>query len=269
MRTHYVRHPPRHIVITGASSGLGAGLARDYAAPGVSLLLLARRAVLLEEVAETCRARGAAVAVAALDVGAAEPLAALLRAADDADPIDLVIANAGIARPPGEAGAAAQIRTNLLGAVHTIEPLVPRMLARGHGRIAVVASVAGLRGLPDCPAYCASKAGLRIYGEALRARLAPSGIAVCVITPGFFASPMSRRWQGARPLLISGEAAVRRVRRGIDRRRGRIGFPWPLAALLRLLDLLGPRLGDAAVRRFRFQIADDQSCDRNASIRAK
>ncbi len=244
----------RRIAITGASSGLGAGLARDYAAPGVSLALFARRNERLEQVAAECRSRGATVEIAALDVGESEPLGGMLRAMDDAQGFDLVIANAGIAAPPGEAGAAKQIRTNLLGAIHTIEPLIPRMLARGHGHIAVVTSVAALRGLPDCPAYCASKAGLRLYGEALRAGLAPSGIDVTVITPGFFFSPMSERLRGSKPLMVGSARVVRIVRRGLDRRRARVSFPWPIVALLRLLDLLPARLGDVLIRWFRFQI---------------
>jgi short-subunit dehydrogenase len=244
----------RRILITGASSGLGSGLARDYAAPGISLVLVARRNERLEQVAAECRLRGATVEIAALDVGEPEPLGTLLRTMDDLAPFDLVIANAGIAGPPGEANAARQIRTNLLGTIHTIEPLVPPMLARGHGQIAVVSSVAALRGLPDSPAYCASKAGVRLYGEALRARLRPGGIDVAVIMPGFFVSPMSDRFAGRKPLIVSGMRAVRMVRRGLDRRQGRIGFPGSMIGLLRLLDLLPPGLGDRLIRMSRFEI---------------
>ena len=81
--------------------------------------------------------------------------------------------------------AARLVRTNLLGVVHTVEPLAPRMIARGAGQIAVMASTAAYRGLPYMPAYGASKAGVRIYGEALRALLAPHGVAVSVVTPSF------------------------------------------------------------------------------------
>jgi short-subunit dehydrogenase len=244
----------RRIVITGASSGLGAGLARDYAAPGISLVLFARRIDRLEQVAAQCRSRGAAVEIVALDVGEPEPIGTLLRTMDDAVPFDLVIANAGIAGPQGEATAAAQVRTNLLGTIHTVEPLIPRMLARRRGQIAVVASVAAFRGLPDSPAYSASKAGVRIYGEALRAALGPAGIDVSVITPGFFKSPMSDRFGGRKLLMISGKQAVQSIRRGIDCRRGRIGFPWPLIGILRVLDLVPARIGDKAIRLFRFKI---------------
>jgi short-subunit dehydrogenase len=244
----------RRIAITGASSGLGSRLACNYAAPGISLALFARRIDQLEQVATECRSRGATVEIAALDVGEPEPLGSLLRTMDDRAPFDLIIANAGIAAPPGEAHAAMQVRTNLLGTIHTIEPLIPRMMARGHGQIAVVASVAGLRGLPDSPAYCASKAGVRLYGEALRAGLRPVGVDVTVITPGFFVSPMSSRFVGSKPLMASSDQAVRKIRRGLDRRRGRVGFPWPLIGLLRLLDLLPPGLGDVLIRMSRFRI---------------
>ncbi len=242
------------IAITGASSGLGSGLALDYAAPGISLVLLARRIDRLERVAAECRSRGAMVEIAALDVGDPEPLGSLLRAMDDRLPFDLVVANAGVAGPPGEANAALQVRTNLLGVIHTIEPLIPRMLARGRGQFAVVSSVAALRGLPDSPAYCASKAGVRLYGEALRASLRFGGIDVSVITPGFFVSPMSNRFVGPKPLIASSARAIRHVRRGLDRRRGRIGFPWPLILLLRLLDMLPPSIGDRLIRKSRFRI---------------
>jgi short-subunit dehydrogenase len=244
----------RRIVITGASSGLGAGLALDYAAPGISLVLLARRIDMLQRVAADCRERGAVVELFALDVGDAEPIGSLLRAMDEQDAFDLVIANAGIAGPPGEANAAAQIRTNLLGVIHTIESLIPRMVARGRGQIAVVSSVAAFRGLPDSPAYCGSKAGVRAYGEALRAGLRQAGIDVSVVVPGFFGSPMSDRFAGRKLLMVSGARAVRIVRRGLDRRRGRIGFPGALIGLMRLLDMLPPALGDRLIRLFRFQI---------------
>lgn len=242
------------IAITGASSGLGSGLARNYAAPGISLVLFARRIELLERVAAECRSRGATVEIVALDVAEPEPIGTLLRTTDDLLPFDLIIANAGIAAPPGEVQAAAQVRTNLLGTVHAIEPLIPRMVARGRGQIAVVASVAALRGLPDSPAYCASKAGVRLYGEALRAALRPAGVDVTVIMPGFFVSPMSDEFAGRKPLMASSDRAVQLVRRGLDRRRGRIGFPWPLVWLLRLLDLLPPGLGDRLIRLSRFKI---------------
>ena len=251
---------PRSIAITGASSGLGAGLALSYAAPGVSLGLTGRDAGRLAGVAESCRARGATVRTETLDVGEAEPLGAWLLLLDNAAPLDLVVANAGTSagpvdgRPEGVALAARQIRTNLLGAVHTVEPLLPRLIARRVGQVAVVSSVAGLRGLPYSPGYSASKAGVRAYGEGLRAFLAPHGIAVSVVIPGFFDTPMTERFMGAKPGLRSLPQAVAAVRRGLDRRQARVVFPRLLGLGLQAADLLPARLGDAILRSVRFHI---------------
>lgn len=253
---------PRRIIITGASSGLGAGLARAYAAPGVTLGLVARDARRLGQVASDCRARGAAAETAALDVADAPALAGFIAAFDDAGPIDLVVANAGIARGTSAQGAlesqedaTRQIAVNVLGVINTLGPALPRMQARGAGHVAVVASVAALRGLPDSPAYCASKAAVRLYGESLRGALGPHGITVSVIVPGFFDSAMSRRFIGAQPMAMTLEQAVARVKSGLDRGRARIVLPRRLAVLLRIADLLPAVLGDKVIRLFRFHIA--------------
>ncbi|MDB5413895.1 MAG: Oxidoreductase, short-chain dehydrogenase/reductase family [Rubritepida sp.] len=255
-------------MITGASRGLGAALARHLAAPGVTLHLVARGAAGLEAVGEDCAARGALVRSAALDVRDAVALAAQLLAWDDATPLDLVIANAGVTggTPTGRgpagggledwASADRVLGVNLMGAVNTIVPLLPRLVARRAGRLVLVASVAAFRGLPDCPAYCASKAGLWAYGESLRARLAPEGVGVTVAAPGFFESGMSAQFRGPHPGKISAEAMAERLVRAIRAGRGRAVIPAGVGFGLRLLDLLPARLADLAVRRFRFTVGE-------------
>jgi short-subunit dehydrogenase len=128
------------------------------------------------------------------------------------------------------------------------------MTARGRGRVALIASIAAYRGLPYAPGYCASKAGLRAYGEALRALAEPHGVGVTVVCPGFFASAMTDRWEGRTPLVMSTERAARIVKRAIDRGRARVSFPWPLVLGMRLCDALPAAIGDRIVRRFRFRI---------------
>jgi short-subunit dehydrogenase len=150
-----------------------------------------------------------------------------------------------------------QVMVNLLGAVHTVAPLVPRMGARGRGRIAFIASVAAYRGIPDALGYSASKAGLRAYGEALRARIEPLGIGVTVVCPGFFESEMSDRWTCPQPLRVSGERAAGKVKRGIDRGRRRVTFPLPFAIVMRCLDLLPAGIGDSILRRWRGQVCGE------------
>ncbi len=249
------------MLITGASSGLGAGLALSYAAPGVTLGLIGRDAGRLAETAAAARARGAAVQQAVLDVAQAEKLGEWLLAFDSTSPIDLLVANAGTSAGTGPDGsleglalASRQVATNLLGTMHTLEPLLPAMVARGAGQVAVVASVAGLRGLPYSPGYSASKAGVRAYGEGLRALLEPRGIAVSVIVPGFFDSRMTDRFMGSKPFKLSTEGAVWVVRRGLDRRRRRIVFPRLLALGLVATDLMPARFGDMILRGQRFHI---------------
>ena len=255
-----------HILITGASSGMGAGLAYSYAGPGVTLSLIGRSNDRLLKVADACAAKGAEVRCGNFDVDEHGPLGQWIEAGDALRPIDLVIANAGTSGGPYEAKQAdgldlarRQIKTNLLGVINTIEPLLPRLIERSGAQIAVVASIAGYRGLPDSPAYSASKAGVRAYGEALRARLKPFGLSVSVIVPGFFDSPMTDRFQGGKPMLYSLERAVGVVRKGLDRRASRIVFPHLLAAGLQAVDLLPAFLGDAIIRRFPFHIQLNQS----------
>lgn len=256
-----MRAPYRAIVITGASSGLGAALARAYAGPGVAMGLIARNAERLAATAAACRAAGAVVETAAIDVADGKALVAWLEAFDTAHAVELLIANAGTSAgpdpdSPGEPLALTerQLATNLTGAVNTIAPLMQRLCERRRGRIVAIASVAAFRGLPYSPGYCASKAGLRAYAEALRPRLARYHVGMTVVCPGFFSSPMTDRWQGPTPFLASGDAAARQIKRGIDHGRARVHFPWALVFGMRFCDLAPAWIGDTILRRFRFRI---------------
>ncbi|WP_116090587.1 SDR family NAD(P)-dependent oxidoreductase [Sphingomonas crusticola] len=249
------------ILITGASSGLGAGLAKNYAAPGVYLVLTARDAVRLEATAMACRALGATVVTGLFDVREAEPFGTWLIERDLERPLDLVIAAAGVSagtgegdRPEGIELAAMQVQANLLGTIHTVEPLLPRMIARKAGHVAVIASTAALRGLPYSPAYSASKAGIRAYGEGLRALLGPQGVMVTVVVPGFFDTPMTDRWKGPTPFMLSLDKMVAAVRKGLDARRARIIVPRLLALGSQAADLMPAAIGDRIMRGFRFRI---------------
>jgi short-subunit dehydrogenase len=256
-----MRAPYRVVVITGASSGLGAALAAAYAGPHIALGLIGRNPERLAATASVCRGVGASVETALIDVADGHALAAWLGEFDRAHPVELLIANAGTSagpdpESPGEPASLTlrQLGVNLIGAVHTIAPLVPLMCGRGRGRIVAIASVAAFRGLPYSPGYCASKAGLRAYAEALRPRLAPRGVGVTVVCPGFFASPMTDRWEGPTPFLATGERAARRIKRGIDRGCARVSFPWPLVLGMRFCDLAPALIGDRIMRNFHFHI---------------
>jgi short-subunit dehydrogenase len=257
-----MRSPFRAIIITGASSGLGAALAKAYAAPQTVLGLLGRDRQRLADTARACEAQEAETRTAAIAVEDAAAMTSWLAEFDRAHPVDLLVANAGTSAGPepespseGVETAARQIRVNLIGAINTVEPLLPALCARRHGRVAIIASIAAFRGLPDSPGYCASKAGLRAYAEALRPRLARFGVGMTLVCPGFFDSPMTDRFEGPTPFVISAEAAARTVKRGIDRGRRRIAFPWPLVFGLKFCDIAPAFIGDAILRRHhRFHI---------------
>ncbi len=231
---------PRHILITGASSGLGAALAETYARPNVRLSLGARRREKLEEVAARCTAHGAEVRVEPIDVEDKAATRAWVETAHAEWPIDLAIANAGISAGTGAGGETeAQARdifaVNLAGVLNTIHPAIDGMRARRRGQIAIVSSVAGYRGFPGAPAYSASKAAVMAYGEALRGDLAREGLKVSVICPGFVETPMTAVNAFPMPFLMPAERAARIIRRGLARDRALITFPGPMRAIAWML----------------------------------
>ena len=240
---------PRAILVTGASSGLGAALALAYAGPGVELALGGRNRDRLEEIAAQCRERGAGVELRVVDVTDAAAMGAWILEADEAAPLDLVIANAGISG--GGVGGDADRRifaVNVGGVLNTVLPAIPPMQSRRRGQIAIISSLAGFRGFPDAPAYSASKAAVKSWGEGLRGSLAPDGIGVSVICPGFIRTPMTDANPYPMPFLMSAERAATIVKRRLARNHARIAFPWPMYAMAWLIGALPPLLSDRLVR---------------------
>lgn len=239
----------KNIVITGASSGVGAALAREYAGKGVHLGLLGRSSERLAEVRADCEERGATVQTASIDVTAAEAMASWLAEFDAGHPVDLLVANAGISGGSGMGRDAEELTrrifaTNVDGVLNTVLPVAPRMAARKSGQIALISSLAGMRGLPSAPAYSASKAAVRAYGEALRGSLGKQGVKVNVICPGYIKTPLTDVNTFPMPFLMSAEKAAKIMRRGLDRNRSRIAFPLRLYLPLWFLSCLSPSLTD-------------------------
>lgn len=230
--THY-----HHIVITGASSGIGKALALAYAAPGVHLALSGRDATRLASVAAACRQKGASTFAKTVDVCDAAEMHRWIEATDDQWPLDLVIANAGISS--GTAGVEndqaierAIQAVNIGGVANTVAPILPRMATRARGQLALISSLAGFRGLPSTPDYSASKAWVLAYGEALRRRWAPSGVGVSVVCPGFVQSRITDLNRFTMPGFMDAKRAAAIIQRGLARNRGVIAFPlrtaWPI-----------------------------------------
>lgn len=246
---------PRSILITGASSGIGEALALDYAGPEIALALTGRDATRLDGVAAACRAKGATVHTAVLDVVERDRLADWIKAVDAKVPLDLVVANAGISGGSGTLETADEIArkifaVNVDGVFNTVHPVLPLMGARKRGQIAIVSSIAGFRGLPGAGPYSASKAAVRVYGEALRGRVRKYGIGVSVICPGYVRSRMTAKNRFPMPFLMDADRAAGIIRRGLAADRPRIAFPWPTYAGIWLANLLPLRLTDKLFGRF-------------------
>lgn len=245
---------PRVIFITGASSGIGEALALSYAGKGIRLLLTGRDEGRLAQVAGRCRDQGADVVTTNIDVTDRAALADWISARDGEVPVDLVIANAGISAGTGggvetEAQARAIFATNLDGVLNSIQPLIPAMVARGRGQIALMSSLASFRGMAGAAAYCGSKAAVRVYGEALRGDLSRHGVGVSVICPGFVVSRMTAVNRFPMPFLMDAERAARIIRGGLAVGKGRVAFPFPTYAVSWLLGVLPPGLVDALLAR--------------------
>jgi short-subunit dehydrogenase len=233
---------PKTILITGASSGIGAALARAHARAGVTLLLCGRDEARLAETAAQCRSLGASTSIQSFDVRDAAGFAARLAAAA---PIDLAIFNAGLggtvpegafAESPQTAQAIAEV--NFVAPVVGANVVADAMARRGAGHIVLVGSISESFPLPMAPTYVATKAGLKIFAEALDIRMARYGVAVTLVSPGFIDTPMSRKVTEPKPFLMSADAAAAVIARKIAAGARTIVVPWQFAVIRGLAGLL-------------------------------
>jgi short-subunit dehydrogenase len=234
------------IWVTGASSGIGAALARELADRGASVAISARNADKLREVA------GGRMHVEPLDVtDRAATVAAGAAVREALGGLDAAVLNAGTwsrFRPEhwDSEAFADQLQTNLMGTVHALEAVVPTMIAEGRGRIVGTASVAGYRGLPGAEAYGATKAALLNLLEALRGSLGPHGIVVQSVAPGFVRTPMTDRNTFPMPFMVSPEEAARAIADGMAKDKAEIVFPLPMMLVMKLARLVPVRAWTAA-----------------------
>lgn len=239
---------PLRVFITGASSGLGAALARHYGSRGARLGLAGRRTDALDATAAGFDARCYTVDVR----DAAAMRAAATAFMDDFGVPDIVVAAAGISvgTLTDEADDLpvfrAVMEANVLGLVHTFHPFSAVM--RPGGVLCGISSVAGVRGLPGGGAYSASKAAATVYLESLRLELQPRGIAVVTVAPGYIDTPMTRVNPYAMPFRMSADVAARKVARCIERRLAYRVIPWQMAWVARLLKALPIPVYDALFR---------------------
>lgn len=236
----------RHAVITGASSGLGAALAVTLAQKDRVLTLLGRDQHRLNQVVAECAAKGALARGVFCDVTDRSAMQDAMREADRTNPVDLLAANAGLggrevlAGPAGESAELVRrvFDVNTHGVFNTIIPMIGPLMERKSGHIVIVSSIMAFQGIADAPAYSASKAAARIYGQALRRMLKPFNINVTVVCPGFIDTPMSHSLPYVKPFCVSAEDAARRIIRGTEQRKAEIIFPWQFRALSSVINLM-------------------------------
>ncbi|MEO8305236.1 MAG: SDR family oxidoreductase [Betaproteobacteria bacterium] len=245
---------PHGVFITGASTGVGAALARHYGALGAAVGLFARRHDALAALLSTLPSDRASIFP-----GDVRDAAALRRAAGEFisrfGAPDIVIANAGVSlgavtdRAEDLPTFRTVLDTNVVGMVHTFAPFLASMHDAGHGTLVGIASIAGFRGLAGSGAYSASKAAAIAYLESLRLEQRGSGIAVVTICPGYIATPMTSTNPYPMPFLIDADKAARLIARAIERRKRFYVLPWQMAILGRLLRVLPRPIYDAVFAR--------------------
>lgn len=231
-RPRYPGAMPSTTLITGASSGIGAALAREMARRGHRVGLVARREAELRALALEI---GEAAAWAVADVADLDALTGAVRSIEAAlGPCEVMVANAGI----GEVASirrydarrfARVMRVNYEGVVNAVGIVLPAMLDRGAGHLVAISSLAGYRGMPASAAYSASKAAVSTLMESLRVDLGGTGIAVTTVHPGFVETPIVAGASFPLPFLVKVDRAARIVADGIERRRAEVNFPWPMA----------------------------------------
>lgn len=248
----------KNILITGASSGIGAALAAHYAKqPIQNLFICGRNADRLEKVAEKCRRDGLNVHTKILDVTDQKQTADWINECEQIAPLHLVFANAGVST--GEEtpeNVYNTFNTNIFGVLNTITPTIMIYLKRPTEPkiVAITASIAGYHGLPGCPSYSAAKSCVKAYGEALRPRLAREGIQVNVICPGFVRSRITDKNTCPMPFFMEAEQAAAVIARRIDQNIGLIAFPWPMRFAAWLVSILPNCLSNLIYSRLPYKV---------------
>jgi short-subunit dehydrogenase len=246
-------------MITGASSGIGRGLALEIAARGGHLGLVARREDLLSEIVDEARKRNVKAVAATADVRDAK---AVREAADrfrkELGPIDILIANAGIGTSDHAVSltpehAANVIGINVLGAVNSVAAVLPEMVERKQGRLVAISSLAAYRGLAKSAAYCASKAALSAYFESLRIDLRHTGVGVTIIHPGFIKTDLTAGREAKMPYLMELEVGVKKIVSAIEKEKKIYAFPWQLATIVRASLLMPAAMYDWIAERNSFR----------------
>ena len=250
----------KSIFLTGASSGIGEGLALAFAKKGAMLGLVARRGELLRELADKCEKAGGVARAYPADV--TDPSAveeAFQQFIHEFSTVDILIANAGIGgndestrnyHPPSVKKV---VDVNLIGAVNAVHAVLPKMLEQGHGQLVAMSSLAGFRGLPRSAAYSASKAAMTAFFESVRLDVKDKGISVTIIQPGFIKTPLTAGRASRMPFILELEDAIPLFVRAIEKKKKFAAFPWQLATVVRAARFMPAWMYDRIAGRARYR----------------
>ncbi len=246
----------RRILITGASSGLGAALAEVYSVAGSDLVLMGRSMERLTRIAGRCREKGATVHTVSLDIRDMDRFLAEIRLLDAEEPLDAIFLNAGIGGISSpEYASETPERVREVAEVNFVAPVLGAALAaelmagRTRGQIVLIGSIAQQFPLPMAPSYSATKAGLAMFSEALRIRVAKYNVKIALVSPGFIDTPMNQGMDAPKPFLVSAERAAVIIQRRLEKGADRIVVPWQFSCLSALAGLLPRSLVAAVLRR--------------------
>lgn len=246
------------VLITGASSGIGMGLARLFAKAGYSCVLMARRLDKCKDVADECLKLGAPEAIAyPCDVRDPDQCRDIIeQAIERLGRIDIFIGNAGVSNSSSghflkNEDYRTAFDTNFFGVVHCLDPLIPFLKQQGFGQIVGIGSLSSFRGLPQAGAYGSSKAALHHMLESLRLDLRSYGIGVSIIHPGFIDTPLTARNTFKMPFFMTLDKGCKKIFNAIQKRKPIYAFPFPLSFLSRVQILIPTWLRDRLLKNVR------------------
>ncbi|MDQ6801344.1 MAG: SDR family NAD(P)-dependent oxidoreductase [Acidobacteriota bacterium] len=231
-------------IITGASSGIGAEMAREFARRNYEVVLLARRADLLDQLAKELP-HATAVPCDVTDSAAVHDAVART------GPFDVAIANAGVGvsawAAKSVADAELMMRVNYFGMLYLFDAVIPSMMERRSGHFAGIASIAGLRGLPTSAGYSASKAAMQAFLDAARVELRSFAIRITTVNPGFIVTAMTEKNKFKMPFLMQADRAAKIIVDGIERGARIVEFPFPMSMVMRFARVVPAWMFDRVV----------------------
>ena len=247
-----------HILITGATSGIGEALAVFYANKGIRLSLCGRNSERLADIADRCRTKGAQVEAEIIDVTEAKKVEEWINKCHQEQPLNLVYANAGVATTQEiSENIRRTFETNVMGVVNTVLPVLDlfrQMPQDFEKHIVIIASIAGYHGLPACPSYSASKAGVKAWGEALRLHHKKDGIKVSTVCPGFVRSRITDKNTCPMPFFMEADKAAEIIASRVEKNIGLITFPWPMRFVTWVGSILPNCISDFIYERMPYKV---------------